>query len=106
MALTLGTVTISDAGVRSGSGAALRLYDKLLGAVGGDIPEGIEGATAKRSLAAISGALADWAIEELTTHAELRITTADAGIQRADVANVANQPTIAPASDFTGGGIV
>lgn len=89
MPLVTGSVTVSAAGVVSGSDAALRLYNKRVAAAatafpGGVLPTGPAGAKIKQAIALFAQADAAWMVEEITAHAQAKIA-ADAtgdGLQR------------------------
>lgn len=106
MSLTAGTVSVSNAGTVSGSGAAKRLYDKRIAAAAtafpnGTIPPGIPGIKLKQAVAIYAQADAEWMVAEITTYAEAKIA-ADAsgdGLQRTPNPNNADTATQRPASD-------
>lgn len=125
MAMTRGSVTVADDEAVSGSGYALDLFNEIL-AVETAVsplpslvpPDDFSGTAAdwvKRMKPLRLRILRSWA-REATRHsllvayvqanAQLQVQTGDAGLQRADVAAVQNQPTLAPSSNTTFGKVL
>lgn len=89
MALTLGSVTIAADGTPSGSGMALRIYQKRAAATastmpGGVLPSGAAGAKIKQGIALFANADAEAFYEELTLNAQAKIAAGTGGLQRQD----------------------
>jgi hypothetical protein len=102
MPLTLGSVSVSAAGAVTGSGAALRLYNKRATAAAsvypGGLPTGPAGAKIKQGIALFANADAEWMFEEMTLNAQAKIPNAAAGDGLQTQADPV-QATTRPASD-------
>jgi len=104
MALVAGSVSVSAAGVVSGSGAALRLYNKRVARAatvfpGGVLPTGAAGAKLKQGIALFANADAEWMVEEMTGFGEAKITAGTGALQRTPNPNNADTDTQGPTVD-------
>ncbi len=108
MALTAGTVTITDAGGETKSGAAGRLYDLLMAEFDSQIADVVDepvGTVAQVRIAAQKGQariavlMGSWLVAEITGYATAKITTAQAGLQRMPAATTEDTECKAPVAD-------
>lgn len=106
MALTLGSVTVSDAGVVTKSGECETLYDLLyadvlssMAEVGAQPPTGPASAALKRGIARSATTIATYVHGLLTSRAKARIATTDSGLQRMPASTAEDTNTKGPAAE-------
>jgi hypothetical protein len=105
MAMAAGNVTIDGTGNRSGTGAAVILYDSYITKF--TIASGPTGVQAKRQIADLCTMIASL-VSYIQGNAEVdvSITTSDSGLQRLPASLVENEPTKAPSGTKHLAGVV
>lgn len=104
MALTIGSVTVDEDGVATGSGEAKALYDILALRAAAKIAESEYEAPPEAVAASLQGVaelatdLATYFVQALTLRAKAAITTGDAGLQRMPASTAENTDTKAPSA--------
>ena len=96
MALVKGTITINSAGVATGTGMALRIYNGVMSALDADALAAV-GSSMKQFCEGLAGAIVD----EITENAEVTVTvqTTDSGLQRMSDPVLADADTQGPSND-------
>ena len=96
MALIKGTIEINSAGVATGTGMALRIYNGITSALGADALAGVGG-----SLKQFCEGLAEAIVDEFQENATVTVTvqTTDSGLQRMSDPVLADADTQGPAND-------
>lgn len=107
MATSIGSVEVDNAGEATGAGLARELYDARVAGMSAAFPTFdatslVDDAAVLKAYAVFANADAGAVLAHLTTNAELEIS--GGGLQRDNTGG--NPATIAPASTFTGEGIV
>lgn len=108
MAMVKGSVSVDDAGTPTGTGLSRELYDARVAAMAGEFGQAwtdsslADDAAVLKAFALLATADADAIVQHLLDNAELEIS--GGGLQRDNTGG--NPATLAPASTFTGEGIV